>query len=413
MTIQASYDVVIVGAGHAGAETALKLRQHQFGGSILVIGDEPELPYERPPLSKEYLSGDKAFERLSIRPASFWEERDVSFLLGNPVSAVAPDRHQVIVGDSAIGYGKLVWAAGGEPRKLSCSGYDLVGVHYIRRRSDVDRLKAELADASNVAIVGGGYIGLEAAAVMRKFGKTVTVIEVQDRVLARVAGEPLSRFFEQEHRSHGVEIRLGVGVDRIEGEAGRVSGVRLASGEVIPAQVAIVGIGIIPNVAALLAAGAKGEGGVFVDPACRTSLPDVFAVGDCAEHTNRFSDSEQPIRLESVQNAADQADVVAQNICGRSKWYEATPWFWSNQYDIRLQTVGLSRGYTDVVVRGRPEEKKFSVIYLRNGVVIALDCVNSSKDYIQGRALVEHPGKEFDLSALSDINIPLKYWAQP
>jgi 3-phenylpropionate/trans-cinnamate dioxygenase ferredoxin reductase subunit len=402
------FDVVIVGAGHAGAQCASSLRQHGFQGSIALIGDEPDLPYERPPLSKEYLSGEKPFERLLIRPAAFWAERGIALMLGATVDVVSPADHTVILSDGReVGYGLLVWAAGGEPRKLSCPGHDLIGLHYVRRRADVDRMKVELDAASAAVVIGGGYIGLEAAAVMSKFGKSVTVVELQDRVLARVAGEPLSRFFEAEHRAHGVDVRLQTGVDCIVERDGRVAGVRLATGEVLPAQIVVVGIGIIPSVAPLIAAGAAGGNGVLVDGQCRTSLPDVFAVGDCAAHTNRFAATPQPIRLESVQNAADQADVVAKTIAGQDAAYGATPWFWSNQYDIRLQTVGLSHGYTETVVRGSPEEKKFSLIYLRHGQVIALDCVNAAKDFIQGRALVEK-GVICTPAELADTETPLK-----
>jgi 3-phenylpropionate/trans-cinnamate dioxygenase ferredoxin reductase subunit len=381
------YDVVIVGAGHAGAQAAIALRQAKFAGSVAVIGDEPELPYERPPLSKDYLAGDKPFERLLIRPPAFWTERDVTMLLGHRVTAVDATAHTVSVGDIDIGYGQLIWAGGGSPRRLSCSGHDFAGVHGVRTRADVDRLMTELANTARVVVIGGGYIGLEAAAVLTKLGKHVTVLEAQDRVLARVAGEQLSRFYEAEHRAHGVEIRLGVTVDSIEGADDKVTGVRLADGEIVPADMVIVGIGIVPEVAALIAAGAEGGNGVAVDRHCRTSLADIYAVGDCALHANDFADG-APIRLESVQNANDQASCVAKAICGDSQPYHAIPWFWSNQYDLKLQTVGLSIGYDQTVLRGDPAARSFSLVYLKAGRVIALDCVNATRDYVQGRALV-------------------------
>jgi len=254
-------------------------------------------------------------------------------------------------------------------------------------------------------VIGGGYIGLEAAAVLAKAGKQVTVLEALDRVLARVAGEPLSRFYEAEHRAHGVDVRLNTLVDAIEGR-GRVTGVRLASGEVLAADMVIAGIGITPSVQPLLEAGARGGNGVAVDMHCRTSLPDVFAIGDCALHLNSFADGAM-IRLESVQNANDQAMVAARAIIGNETAYHAIPWFWSNQYDLRLQTVGLSMGYDDEVVRGDPASRSFCVIYLRRGRVIALDCVNRTKDYVQGRDLVL-TGAMIDPARLAATDVALK-----
>ena len=401
----AFYDVVIVGAGHGGAQAAIALRQHKFGGSIAVIGDEPELPYERPPLSKEYISGNKTFDRILIRPASFWQERGVAMLLTRRVTVVEPEAHRVITGDDeTIGYGQLIWATGGAPRRLSCAGSRLEGVHTIRTRADADRMMHELPDVTQAVVIGGGYIGLEAAAVLAQFGKKVVLLEALDRVLARVAGGVLSRFYEAEHRAHGVDVQLGVAVESIEGGT-KVTGVRLKDNEVIPADIVIVGIGIVPAVEPLIAAGAEGRNGVEVDAQCRTSLPDIFAIGDCALHANKFANG-MPIRLESVQNANDQATLVAKTIMGQHVSYDAVPWFWSNQYDLKLQTVGLSTGHDATVIRGDPATRSFSVIYLREGRIIALDCVNATRDYVQGRKLVAnclsaHPSK------LADVSTPL------
>jgi 3-phenylpropionate/trans-cinnamate dioxygenase ferredoxin reductase subunit len=401
------YDILIVGGGHSGAQAATALRQRKFGGTIAIVCEEPEPPYERPPLSKEYLSGEKAFERILIQPASSWAERKISLLLGRRVVAIEPSAHLVTLADGdMIGYGALIWAAGGHPRRLSCSGHDLAGVHAIRTRADVDRLMQELETIESVAVIGGGYIGLEAGSVLVTRGKKVTVLEALDRVLARVAGEALSRFYEAEHRAHGVDIRLGTTVERIEEKGGRASGVRLKDGSVVPAGIVIVGIGIVPAVAPLLAAGAEGGDGVAVDEHCRTSLPEIYAIGDCALHSNYFAEG-LPIRLESVQNANDMAATVARILTGEAKPYRAVPWFWSNQYDLRLQTVGMSLGHDRTILRGEPASRSFSVIYLKHGRVVALDCVNAIRDYVQGRALVVN-GASPDLARLADTEVPLK-----
>lgn len=402
-----TYDVVIVGAGHGGAQAAIALRQAKFAGSILIVGAEPELPYERPPLSKEYLAGDKSFERLLIRPATFWQERDVTLMLGRRVTKVDAAGQAISLDDGAtLGYGELIWATGGEPRRLTCAGNDLAGVHMVRTRADVDRMMAELDGAEQAVVIGGGYIGLEAAAVLAKLGKRVVLLEALDRVLARVAGETLSRFYEAEHRHHGVDVRLGTQVDCIVGEADRATGVRLADGTIVPAQMVIVGIGIVPAVQPLLDAGARGGNGVAVDPQCRTSLPHVFAIGDCALHANDFADGAE-IRLESVQNANDQANVVAKTITGQGAKYHAVPWFWSNQYDLKLQTMGLSIGHDQAITRGDPATRSFSIVYLRGGRVVALDCVNAVKDYVQGKRLVE-AGATVNPARLADATVPLK-----
>jgi 3-phenylpropionate/trans-cinnamate dioxygenase ferredoxin reductase subunit len=400
------YDILIVGGGHGGAQAAIALRQAKFGGSIGILNAEPEYPYERPPLSKDYFAGDKAFERIMIRPATFWAERAIDMMLGQRVDTVDAKGHAVTTSDgSVISYGSMIWATGGSPRQLPVPGSELRGMHVVRTRADVDRMLDGLDDVADVVIVGGGYIGLEAAAVLRKIGKKVTVLEAMDRVLARVAGEPLSRFYEAEHRAHGVDVRLGVEIASVEGD-GYVTGVRLADGEVIPAQMVIVGIGIIPAVAPLLTAGAAGGAGVDVDAYCRTSLPDIFAIGDCAAHANDFAGG-NIMRVESVQNANDMANAVAKSITGELTRYHAVPWFWSNQYDLRLQTVGISAGYDSTTLRGDPDTRSFSLIYQKAGRVIALDCVNATKDYVQGRLFVTD-----DLSPtaeqLADTDVTLK-----
>ncbi|MBB3474534.1 NAD(P)/FAD-dependent oxidoreductase [Sphingomonas sp. BK345] len=400
------YDVVIVGAGHGGAAAAAALRQRGFDGSIALIGAEPELPYERPPLSKEYLAGERAFERMLIRPATFWHERDITLLLGRAVVAVDALARHVTLGDGrVIDYHRLIWAAGGSARRLACEGHDLAGVHTVRCRADVDRMIAELSRVERVAVVGGGYVGLEAAAVLTALGRQVTVIEARERLLARVAGAALADVYAAEHRAHGVDVRLGAEVESVVASDGAAAGVRLGDGERIPAEMVIVGIGLIPAVAPLLAAGAEGGDGVIVDPLCRTSLPDVYAIGDAAAHRNAYAGGAL-VRLESVQNATDQAGTVAKHLTGTDEPYASVPWFWSNQYDLRLQTVGLSAGHDEAIVRGAPANRRFSVIYRRAGRVIALDCVNAVRDFARGKALVS-AGARIDPAVLADTAIPL------
>ncbi len=401
------FDALIVGAGHGGAQAAVALRMNGFEGSIGLLGDETELPYERPPLSKDYLAGEKEFERIQLRPAAFWADKSVTLVQGHRVMAVDAAAHHVTLGNGdVVGYGKLIWAAGGDPRRLTCPGADLAGVHGVRNRADVDAIMAELPGVAQAVVIGGGYIGLEAAAVLTKLGKKVVLLEALPRVLARVAGEDLSAFYEAEHRAHGVDLRTGVSVVALEGEGGCVAGVRLGDDSLLPAQMVIVGIGIIPCVEPLIEAGAVGTNGVDVDGQCRTSLTDVFAIGDCAAHSNGFAEG-ATIRLESVQNANDMAGITAKTICGQDVIYGATPWFWSNQYDLKLQTVGLSTGHDATVLRGDIAARSFSVIYLKGGRVIALDCVNSVRDYSQGRKLVELR-LEVDPARLADMGLQLK-----
>ncbi|MFT3731838.1 MAG: FAD-dependent oxidoreductase [Hyphomicrobium sp.] len=405
------YDVLIVGAGQAGAQTAISLRQHGYAGTIGLIGKELELPYERPALSKDYLSGDRPFEGLLIRPSEFWKKQDIALHLG--VEAVLVDTEEKVVNgkDGALfGYQNLVWAAGGDPRRLSCAGNNLANLHTIRSRADVDKLRDELDVARRVIVVGGGYLGLEAAATLKGLGKDVVLIEAADHILARVAGEDVSRFFEAEHRARGVDLRLSSSVFRITGDGGRATGVELSGGELVAGDLILVAVGIDAVVAPLMRAGAKGRSGVLVNSSCETSLPGIYAVGDCTECANVHSGG-AVMRIESVQNANDQANVAARAIVGMAASYEAVPWFWSNQFDLRLQTVGLSKPHDAVVIRGDRAKRSFSVIYLRGGRVVAMDCINATKDFVQGRGIVGR-NLTLPLDKLADVSIPLKEIAQ-
>lgn len=384
------FNVLIVGGGHAGSQAAMSLRQLKFEGSVAIIGDETDLPYERPPLSKDYLQGERSFERILIRPANFWDEQGITLLTGRRVTQVLPAEHLVTTeAGERYGYDRLIWAAGGAPRRLNCPGSALAGIHHIRSRSDVDHLLAELPCAKRIAVIGGGYIGLEAAASLRKLGKEVVLLESLDRVLARVSCETMSRFIESEHRKHGVDLRLGVAVESIEADGNRVGALRLVDGSRVDCDLVIVGIGIVPSVQALLEAGAEGGDGVMVDRQCRTNLPDVFAIGDCALHANPFAEHAL-VRLESVQNAVEQANVAAKTLAGQDASYESLPWFWSNQYDLRLQTAGLSSGYERTELHGDPAARSFSIHYFKHGELIAVDCINAPRDYVAARkALTE------------------------
>lgn len=396
------FDVLIVGAGQAGAQAAISLRQEGFAGTVTMVGEESDLPYERPPLSKEYLAGERTADRLLLRPPAFWAERRIDILTETRIAHV--DRGVATAEDGRLfHYGKLIWAAGGHARRLSCPGAGLGGIHYIRTRQDDDNLRADLLTATRVAIIGGGYVGLEAAAVLSKAGKSVTVIEAQPRLLARVTAPPVSEFYLKQHRAHGVEVLLDAQVSALEGN-GRVDVAVLADGRRIPCDLVVVGIGLEASVAPLGLAGA----GVEVDAHCRTSLPDIYAIGDCAAHVNRYAAGAR-IRLESVQNAVDMAKAAAAHIVHAEKAgpYDSCPWFWSSQYDLRLQTVGLSIGHDETVVRGDPASSAWSLVYLRSGEVIALDCINTARDYVQGKALVERRAR-ISPALLADAAIPLK-----
>ncbi|MGQ0893957.1 NAD(P)/FAD-dependent oxidoreductase [Acinetobacter johnsonii] len=385
-----NYDVIIVGTGHAGAQAAVALRQQGFTGSILMIGEESHLPYERPPLSKEYFSGEKAFERILLRPEQFWRDKNISLELGQRVTRIDAQSHRLFTHkENEYGYATLIWATGGKPRRLSCEGADLQGIHYIRNREDVDRIQQELDQVEKCVVIGGGYIGLEAASALRKIDREVTLVEAQSRVLARVAGATISDFYQNYHQAKGVKLYLGQGVDYLEGEQGRVTSVVLADGSRLATDLVIVGVGLNPEVEALVEAGANFSNGIETDRRCHTSLPDIFAIGDCANHENVYADG-QRIRLESVQNANDQAVLVAKEIMYKGEDYVALPWFWSNQYDLKLQTIGLSMGFDQELLRGDLESGSFTVMYLRQGKVIALDCVNRPADFIQGKAMIQH-----------------------
>jgi 3-phenylpropionate/trans-cinnamate dioxygenase ferredoxin reductase subunit len=401
------YDIVVVGAGHAGSQLVFGLKAGGFTGSIALIGDEIAAPYERPPLTKGYLADDALADELPFRDEAWWAGSDVDRHLGTAVVAVDPEKHTVTTQDGGtIGYGTLVWAAGGEARRIPVPGADLDGVHVVRKLSDAEHLKRRIPTTTNAVVIGGGYIGLETAASLRKLGIEVTVVEALERLLQRVTGEHVADFVKKRHEREGVEILLGTGVSEIVGDGASVKGVRLSDGREIPADLVIVGIGLVPNVSQLAEAGAEVANGVLVDELCRTTLPDVYAIGDCASFESDWVPVDR-LRLESVQNAHDQAKTVAQAILGRAEPYTALPWFWSHQYDDRLQTAGVLTGYDSSILRGDPADGKFSVVYLRGDVVAAVDAINNVKDYAQGKGVIGKTISPGD-PRLTDPSVPLK-----
>jgi 3-phenylpropionate/trans-cinnamate dioxygenase ferredoxin reductase subunit len=399
-----SQSVVIVGAGQAAAQTVASLRSEGFGGPITVIGDEPYLPYQRPPLSKAYLAGELAYERLYIRPQEFYDESKAALMLG--VRATRIDRAAKVVhttkGD--VPYDTLVIATGSRVRHLVSEGKDLPGVRYLRGIDDVKALQPFLKAGTKFTIIGAGYIGLEVAAVATKRGASVTVLEMAPRVMLRTAAPQVSAFYEDEHRKHGVVIHTGAKVDGIATN-GASFVVHTSAGKV-DADVVIAGVGIVPNIELAKEAGIKCENGVVVDEFSRTSDPNVFAVGDCADLPCIHSANNRT-RLESVQNAIDQAKHAAMTIVGKQKAYHEVPWFWSDQYDLKLQIAGLASPEDQLVVRGDPTARSFAVFRLRGGAITGVEAVNAAPEYMMGRRLIAARAKVAP-ERLADRSIPMK-----
>lgn len=395
--------VVVVGAGQAGSSCVAKLRNSGFDGQITLIGAETALPYQRPPLSKGYLLGEMTLERMYLRPESFYSENDIELMLGAEVSAVDAGAKTVTVDGRALAYDDLVLTTGSAPRRLPASiGGDLGGVYTVRTLGDVDAMEPEFADGKRVLIIGGGYIGLEAAAVAAKKGVQVTLVEMADRILQRVAAPETSDFFRSLHTAHGVDVLEGVGLDRLTGE-GRVSGAVLSNGAQLEVDFAIVGVGIVPEIGLAEMAWCRIDNGISTDAQGRTSVDGIWAAGDCASFPYRGG----RIRLESVPNAIDQAEVVAENIMGAGKDYVAKPWFWSDQYDVKLQIAGLNVGYDTVVTRPGDKEGDASFWYYRGDELLAVDAANEPRAYMVGKRLIEG-GKSPDKAAVTDPSVVLK-----
>jgi 3-phenylpropionate/trans-cinnamate dioxygenase ferredoxin reductase component len=395
-------DVVIIGAGQAGAACAAKLRALGFQGNITLIGAEPAPPYQRPPLSKAYLLGEMEEERLWLRSPDFYAENAITLRLGQPVHSIDPVAKTVTLGDEVLTYDDLVLTTGSTPRRLPAAiGGGLEGVYTVRTLADVDAMRAEFQPGRRLVIVGGGYIGLEAAAVARKLGLDVTVLEMAPRILQRVAAPETSDHFRALHTAHGVKILESTGLDRLLGDS-RVTGARLTGGAEIPADFVIVGVGILPGTGLAEAAGLAIENGIRTDEQGRTSDPNVWAAGDCAS----FPWKGGRLRLESVGNAIEQAEAVAENILGANKPYQAHPWFWSDQYDCKLQIAGLNTGYDRIVTRG-PVGEAVSFWYYKGEALLAVDAMNDPRAYMVGKRLIDM-GKNPDPAAIADTAVELK-----
>ncbi|WP_162854628.1 NAD(P)/FAD-dependent oxidoreductase [Sphingobium estronivorans] len=398
-------DVLVIGGGHAGAHLAISLRQKGFSGTITVVSDEPTLPYDRPPLSKAYLIGNMQIDRLLLRDNAYWTEQQVHFELGCRVSVLDTAHKQVELEDGrAIAFQWCVLATGGKVRSLVCPGSELGGIHYLRTVADVDAIRHGLENGGRLGIIGAGYVGLEVAAAAREMGHDVAVIEAQDRVLQRVTSPIVSDFFERQHRARGVALHLGAQVAAFVGE-GRVSAVRLASGEDIPVDLAIVGIGIDAEATLAEKAGIACDSGVLVDEYCRTSAEAVLAIGDCARHPNDFAGGLW--RLESVQHAMDSAAIAADTIMDAPTEYRALPTFWSDQFDLKLQSAGLNKDADEIIVRGDSQDGPFAALYLKEGRIISIDAINSPKDFMGARSLIIK-GAMPDRTQLADMSIALK-----
>lgn len=395
----------IVGAGHAAGQLAASLRQFGFEGRIVLIGEEAQLPYQRPPLSKKYLSGEFGLDRVYFKPPAFYEDANVETRLGVRVTSIdrAAKTLALDTGET-LAYDKLALTTGSRVRKLPIPGADLAGLHYLRTVDDVDGMRDQFEPGKNLVIVGGGYIGLEVAAVATGLGLKVTVLEMEARVLQRVTSPELSSFFQNFHAAKGVDIKCETAIASFEGD-GKLEFAVTADGTKIPADIALLGVGIIPNTELAAEAGLPAANGIAVNEFCQTEDPSIFAAGDCTDHPSALYD--RRIRLESVHNALEQAKTAAAAMCGTLKAYDQVPWFWSDQYDLKLQIAGLSTGYDTVVQRGDPATNKFALFYLKDGVLISVDAVNAAPEYMMGRRLI---GDRAVIAPerLSDMSISMK-----
>ena len=398
-------NIVIVGAGHAAGQVIVTLRQKKYGGKIILLGEEEHYPYQRPPLSKKFLAGELAVERLYVKPPSFYDNPDIELHLSTPVIRIGLAGKTVTDADNnAYHYEKLIIATGARVRKLDVPGSGLAGVHYLRTIQDVTAMQEYMHEGKRLVIIGAGYIGLEVAAVAASKGLQVTVIEMAERVMSRVVSEQVSEFYQAEHRQHGVNLLLSTGLAGFSGSTA-LEQVDLADGTSVAADFVLIGIGVIPNVELAGDAGLDVDNGIVVDDRCRTSDTSVYAIGDCSNHPNSILG--QRLRLESVHNALEQAKTAARNICGDDLEYAQVPWFWSDQYDLKLQIAGISQGYDATVLRGDSAKRSFSCLYLRDKQLIAIDSINSPKDFMQSKALIANHAA-INPNTLANVELALK-----
>ena len=394
--------IVVVGADQAGGQVTASLRQLKCEQDILLFGEENHLPYQRPLLSKQYLAGEQEQSRVYLRAEKFYQQHNIDLRIGQSINKIDTDNNQVFTSSGeTIDYENLVLATGSRPRRLNIPGSDLQGILYLRSLDDVNAIKPEIIAGQKLVIIGGGYIGLEVASVAVEAGMEVTVVEMEDRILKRVTTEEMSAFYHQLHSQRGVNILLNTGIQGFNGQ-GKVSQA-LCGEQSLDADLVIIGVGIIPNTELAAAAGIECDNGIVTDDHCRTSVANIYAAGDCSNHPNPLLG--RRLRLESVPNAMDQAKVVAANIMGQDKTYAAVPWFWSDQYEHKLQMVGFSSDGDRQIIRGNKDEKKFSVIHLQGNRLVAVDAVNAAKDFMAGRQLY---GKNFDLDKLGDTQFEVK-----
>ena len=379
--------VVIAGAGQAGFQLAFSLRSRGYDGAITLIGAEPHLPYQRPPLSKAFLAGKQELRHLALRPAPYYASQRIDFLAGETVAAIdRAGRRVALSSGSTVPYETLVLALGARVRPLPIPGAEFDGVCYLRSLDHAVEIRSRLQEARAVVVIGGGFIGLELAAVARSQGRDVIVVEVQPRLMPRVVSPLISEYYAKLHAGQGVQVKLGGTPIEIAANNGRVDNVVLSDGTRVAADLVVAGIGVLPNIALAQDAGLATANGIVVDEYLRTDDPCIYSIGDCAAHPNPFAGGR--VRIESVQNAVDQAECVAAAVCGQARSYEDVPWFWTDQFDVKLQMAGLSTGYDRSITRGDPESRKFSMFYFREERLVAVDSINCPADHIAARKLL-------------------------